>query len=253
MGMTTVLWTTVAAVLFLASVVIHELGHVAAFRQHGIRVAEFGIGWGNRPRARVTGRWLPFEVSISPWLVGAYVRIHPDDRDKSRQLPYRAQAWCSGAGVIANVLFGIALFTIVAALDGKLVGLLLAAAGVVLWWIREWVTAYLMPLIGVLLMVRIAWVFTHLQSGPGSFGTIGQILHVSSLHNALIGAALLSLILGLANTLPLPPLDGGRVGFDIVQRLWGLRAAEWYTVTGVLLVAGLVAYSMVADVVWVVL
>ena len=64
--------------------------------------------------------------------------------------------------------------------------------------------------------------------------------------------ALLSLSLGVMNILPIPPLDGGKVAVEIVERLRGRRCARVslaLSAAGAMLLFSLIVYLMYADVV----
>ena len=65
--------------------------------------------------------------------------------------------------------------------------------------------------------------------------------------------ALLSLSLGAMNILPIPPLDGGKVAMEIVERIAGRplkrQVTVGITVAGALFLFTLIGYLMYADVV----
>ena len=65
--------------------------------------------------------------------------------------------------------------------------------------------------------------------------------------------AALSLSLGLVNILPIPPLDGGKVAIEIVQRIWGRPLSRNFSIglsaAGTVLLFAFIGYLMYADVV----
>ena len=65
--------------------------------------------------------------------------------------------------------------------------------------------------------------------------------------------ALLSLSLGVMNILPIPPLDGGKVAIEIIEKVGGRplgrRVQYGLSITGALLLFSLIGYLMYADVV----
>ncbi len=65
--------------------------------------------------------------------------------------------------------------------------------------------------------------------------------------------AVLSLSLGAMNLLPIPPLDGGRITLEVVERLAGRpiarRASYAVSVAGAILLFSLIGYLMYADIV----
>lgn len=65
--------------------------------------------------------------------------------------------------------------------------------------------------------------------------------------------ALLSLSLGAMNVMPIPPLDGGKIAFEILQRVtgrpFGRRLTTAVTVTGAVLLFSLIGYLVYSDIV----
>ena len=63
--------------------------------------------------------------------------------------------------------------------------------------------------------------------------------------------AILSLSLGALNIFPIPPLDGGKIVFEFVQRITGRPIArEWYiglSLVGALAIFALLAYVLYSD------
>lgn len=65
--------------------------------------------------------------------------------------------------------------------------------------------------------------------------------------------ALLSLSLGAMNLMPIPPLDGGKIAFEVLQRItgkpFGRRLTTAVTVLGAVLLFSLIGYLVYADIV----
>ncbi|MCX8006741.1 MAG: site-2 protease family protein [Coriobacteriia bacterium] len=65
--------------------------------------------------------------------------------------------------------------------------------------------------------------------------------------------ALLSLSLGAMNLMPIPPLDGGKIAFEVLQRItgkaFGRRLTTAVTVAGAALLFSLIGYLVYADIV----
>jgi regulator of sigma E protease len=74
----------------------------------------------------------------------------------------------------------------------------------------------------------------------------------SALNYAAI-VAMLSLSLGVINIFPIPPLDGGKVAIELLERFTGRqiprRIALSISAVGALMLLGLIAYLMYTDVV----
>ena len=83
--------------LFAATMLIHELGHLAAARLCGVPAPELGLGWGPKLcGAKVRG--VDFKLHLLP--VGAYVRL--DMRELQRR-PLAQQVFVLLAGVLVNL------------------------------------------------------------------------------------------------------------------------------------------------------
>lgn len=258
--MSTVLNTTLAIALFLACVVIHEWAHAYALRQLGGQIKAFGVGLPLAPRIKLkpTAR-RPYSISISPWLVGAYVQARDEDEERIKNLSYWDQAWFSGAGVVANLVIGALLTAVVLTVEGKpFLALYWVAGAVAVWLLRRAFTALVMPIIALGILALVAYITikttaqivsdTGTPQMSGLLG-VGELLTVSSPLDALKVATLMSLSLGLFNMLPLVPVDGGRIVGDLVRRWWGEKASTAYTAASVVLVLGLVVYVQILDVV----
>lgn len=223
----TVLWTALAAVLSYATVVAHEAAHAVAMRRLGVRVAEVAFGlplWPQWKLAPTTRR--PFTLSLSPWPLSAHVRAHKDDVDRMDGLPYRDDAWISGAGIAINLVIGGGVLAINALVNGRwLLGSALAALSVLLWAFRRVFVAYLVPALAFPLAGWFVWMIVAMYSeGRGQFNANVSGLLPSSPLEALALAGGVSLILGLINMMPFAPLDGGRVALAAARRLFGARA-----------------------------
>ncbi len=115
-------------VLLSLLILIHEAGHFFAARAFGIRVDKFGFGLPVGPtlfRKKVGD----IEILVHAMLLGGYVSFPDDEKDCDlpKDSPERfinKPAWQKAivvsAGVIANVLCGIALVMLVAIVSGKL-------------------------------------------------------------------------------------------------------------------------------------
>lgn len=109
-------------------ILVHEAGHFFAARAFGIRVDKFGFGLPVGPtlfRKKIG----EVEILVHAMLLGGYVSFPDDEKDCDlpKDSPERfinKPAWQKAvvvsAGVIANVLCGIALVMLVAIVSGKL-------------------------------------------------------------------------------------------------------------------------------------
>lgn len=107
-------------------VVIHELGHFFAARRAGVKVKEFGFGY--PPRVWKLFRWEGTLFSFNAIPFGGFVKLEGEDYDgaPAEQAPidafYTKSAWARFfvvvAGPLANILFGVAAFSLVFGLFG---------------------------------------------------------------------------------------------------------------------------------------
>lgn len=255
----TILSTTIAFLLFVLVLALHEAAHAYALHGLGYRIKAAGLGLPIAPRLKFkpTAR-RPFSISISPWLVGAYVQVHNEDEEAVGRLRYWDQAWFSGAGVVANLSVGGILVALVLAIQGRFwMALAWAAVGVMIWLRGRLITALIVPIVALAVFVgSIYLVITttaSLVSGTGNpqmggILGIGGFLVVDSPLDALKVAALLSISLGLANMLPLAPFDGGRICAELVRRWWGETAQRVYVASSLALGFGLILYMQVLDI-----
>lgn len=253
--MTIILWTTLVVVLLIASVVAHEAAHAVALRRLRIPIVEAGLGLPLPPRLVLRpSRWIPFQLSLSPWLVGAYVQPDPRREKDLNALPYRDQAWYAGAGVITNlVIAGVVLTVLLASEDRYLRAVLFGVGTVVVWFARRAITAYVLPVAGVAALVFLGWILVTSVGEPQTFIAGSDVLVASTWHTALIVTGALNLMLGVLNMIPIFPFDGGRIADAVFRALnWQRVAAGFRVVTGVL-AAGLLVYAVVGDLILLVL
>jgi membrane-associated protease RseP (regulator of RpoE activity) len=231
--MSQVLWTTVTVALCLAALILHELGHVAAFTDNGVPVTRLSIGIGRPSLTIGPSRRRPYEIRVTPWLVGAYVLPGGPD-DATDKLPFRQAAWIDGAGVIVNIVAALALLAVLAGSAGAWWwAALITAAAVALWVARRSAVLAIVPAgLGaiVLLAVLLASDLRTRQSG----GVVGlpALLVSSTPEHAIVTGLAFSLGLAVLNMAPLMPLDGGQIARHLLLAWKGPRAAARVAVFG---------------------
>jgi membrane-associated protease RseP (regulator of RpoE activity) len=102
---------------FLAALLIHELGHLAAARACRVTATEFGLGWGRKVCGLSFGG-VEYKLHMLP--VGAYVRL---DMAELQRRSLSRQVLVLLAGIIVNLIAG----TLAAGTPFGTVNLLLAA------------------------------------------------------------------------------------------------------------------------------
>jgi regulator of sigma E protease len=115
-------WAIALVLLFFgASIFVHELGHYLAARWRGLVVERFSIGFGPRLFGWRDRQGVDWRVSLIP--LGGYVALpqmgdlrgveteggDPDHRPPLATLSYADKMYVAVAGVICNVLFALAL------------------------------------------------------------------------------------------------------------------------------------------------
>jgi membrane-associated protease RseP (regulator of RpoE activity) len=140
----------------------------------------------------------------------------------TKKLPIKDQSLIYGAGILANIFFGmfaVALYRVVDAtsfLDGFVRVSEVLLVGVTLWFARYIFCSYVIGPFGV-------WVgyFLFLRDGFSSakesvsVGNIEPLIWIGSqvndLRSLLLVSAFISFSLGAINAMPFMPLDGGRI------------------------------------------
>lgn len=246
--MNTALWTIVAALLAYSTVIAHEAAHAITMRRNNIRVAEVGAGIPIPPRIVLTGR-RPYRISISPWLIMAYVRVHDDDHDALTRLPYRDQAWIYGSGVTVNITLGLGALTIANAIQGRWTAAA-STAGIatLVWTARRPFVSYVLPALAVPALGFIIWSLSApLRTTATAYSqTILDLLPTGPL-DALVLAGVVSLVLGISNLLPFPIFDGGKIVHVLLHRWLGdptaCRISNITAMAGLAIIAADLAFT----------
>jgi regulator of sigma E protease len=227
------------AVIFVVGllIAIHEYGHLLAAKLCGIPVARFSLGFGPKVVAVKYGEtsywlsWIP---------IGGYV-LPAIDADGFRELPAHKRIAFAIGGPMANLiaaflglfLLGLAQFNLSVfasmsfAATQLLTGLLQQVAGL------SALVSDVEQLTGIVGIVAI---------GGTQFG--------STLTSLLTFSVLINISLAVMNLLPLPPLDGGRILFCVLEKIYRpvVRAEASLTLAGWAIVFALMVYVTVQDV-----
>jgi membrane-associated protease RseP (regulator of RpoE activity) len=244
-------WTVLAYALVLGTVLAHEVGHLLAFRDAGVPIARLGLGLPLKPMLVIPpGKRRSFALTLSPWLIGAYVTPGGDKpATVLDRLPFRQAAWAEGAGVVMNMIVGCLLFAVVGALDSRWQAVLFVAAAGLLWVIRRSLVFVIVPL-GIASAVMLGvWLTSDVRTHQ-SGGVVGlpAMLTSHDVRYAIGIAAAVSFSLALVNMAPLTPLDGGRMLRSAVLAWKGNKAAEWVTIVSFCGFAVLVVAALGSDV-----
>lgn len=101
--------------IFVALIVVHELGHFLVAKLFGVRVDEFGLGY--PPRAFTFGKWGGTEYTLNWIPFGGFVKLFGEEEERGEHgkgsfidAPRTVQAVILVAGVAMNVLLAWGLF-----------------------------------------------------------------------------------------------------------------------------------------------
>jgi Zn-dependent protease len=209
-----------------------------------------GSGYPLPPMLRVPPRGKrTWELTLSPWLLGAY--IWPDKRSETlvAGASYTNRAWFAGTGVVVNLITGLAVWGALDLWRGNYrwaatwIGL---AAGA--WFLRKAVT-FVLPAFGVAaLILVINGMFARPSLPQGPVGAAVVISEATTATHAftLIGA--LAIAMAVVNCVPIYPFDGGRVADAALRRLFGDKTANVFTLTTTFCALGFLVYAVATDI-----
>jgi len=222
-------YLAVAAVVG-ALIALHELGHFVAAKACGIPVERFSIGMGPKVFAvERGGTW--YWLSAIP--IGGYV-LPGLAEPEFRTLPLGKQIVFALGGPAANLAAAYAGLLVLARFDVVLATTLFGSG-----------------------LGELGRAVNALVSGQGELsGVVGIVatggsMFGSTLKGLLLFSVSINLNLAVLNLLPLPPLDGGRIVFATLARLWRplARLQTPVTLAGWVFLLALMAYATVHDVV----
>jgi membrane-associated protease RseP (regulator of RpoE activity) len=234
--------------LLLICIAVHEFGHAYAILRQGIKVKEIGLGI---PTWKYLGfnfdapSWLPCEkVGFHILLVGGYTKPAEGQEEKLNELGYWDYANIMGAGIWANFLMAIVVGIILVLFFSELtvkqstsIALALSVLTLVLWFGQKLFTGIIFPALAPATLYLFYLVFTSdsAASGGGPIEVFKQVGSKSNWYESLIFISDISFSLALLNSLPILPLDGGRLYHYLIGKV--SRTAQLAYLTGSLIVA----------------
>lgn len=219
-------------------ILIHELGHFIAAKLSNIPVERFSIGFGPKLCSFTRGK-TEYRLSVFP--IGGYLLPEIKNPDDFYLIPSSKRIVFALGGPSANLILSIiSLGVLNTATTGfSLYGILLCPFVQVM----KITSQFLYALPGLL---------AHPKQLSGIVGVVaigGQFV-AGDLSKILQFAIILSINLALLNLLPIPPLDGGKILFCLLERIHPslVKLRIPLAITGGLLLLGLICYITVIDV-----
>ena len=228
------------AVFILINLLIlaHEFGHLIAAKLSKIPIERFSVGFGPKLWSFKKGRT---EYCISVFPIAGYVLPEVEDFDDFYQTPaYRRIVFALG-GPAANIILSIICLAVLNVITTgfSLYGILIH------------------PFVNLInITTQFLSALPALFSSPGQLSGVVGIVAVggqfisAGLSSILQFAVLLNINLALLNLLPLPPLDGGKILFCLLEKIHLSMAKLRFPVmvTGWFLILSLMCYVTILDV-----
>lgn len=267
----------------VAVMAAHEAGHAYFMRKHGVEIKEFGIGIGpvGKPLFYITSArrirllFLKMDlppIAFHPLLLGAYVVPTESGEKHLENLPLKSRMQIFGGGVHINLILAVAIYSLLHAWMAALVvyqGMVFpmeiarnlvistALAGILIKW--RYALSVWSPAVMGIFMIGLLWMLfstagaTDSLVGPIGIVTMGANTATSTNPGAVMEMFTLifaiSLSLGLFNSLPVPPLDGGHMATALMKRLRvPARVISAYRVAGLALFVTFVVFVLGNDV-----
>ena len=219
-------------------ILVHEFGHFFAARFLGIPIARFSVGLGPRLWSVTRGE-TEYRLSMIP--IGGYVLPDLSTESKFFSLSIRKRILFALGGPAANIVAAGLLFAVLEMLSGPL-----TVSGV----LGDAFVRTVDALVSVAMIIPAA--FDSPQELNGVVGIVadGGDFVGTNLVRATQLAIVLNLNLAVLNLIPLPPLDGCKIFFYLLESLGlGLERLHIpFAAAGWVLILGVIGYATLQDI-----
>lgn len=189
-------------------VFIHEGGHFLVAKLFKVKVNEFAIGFGPTIYSKEKGE-TKYALRLIP--LGGFVSMEGEEERSDKEgsfskasIPKRIAIVAAGA--IVNIVFGLLVYLIIVAIarNSLYYGLLDT---------KEFAFS---------IIANLKELFTGKVSANQMMGIVGIsdiVVSTNGINEYIYIVALISLSLGVTNLIPIPPLDGGKILFYIIEAI----------------------------------
>ncbi|OGZ99046.1 MAG: hypothetical protein A3C07_02705 [Candidatus Sungbacteria bacterium RIFCSPHIGHO2_02_FULL_47_11] len=238
---------TFTVILCLFAITFHELGHAYAMYRCGVpieRIGLLGVPVKGVPFLKkdftLNGNVTRFE--IHPLIIGAFVKEKDGSLDLQSVLN---RVYIFGAGPLVNILYAAVLFSIsgiripTATLWGQEIWLLgwMPAIAIATFLFFKPLCRFVVPTLGLVMLVSLAAALLLSENPQESVAGPVTLIHILGNGYAKMEpfgifattfiAGIFSLLIGISNTLPFVPLDGGRIFHTYLEKI-GPHAGQWF-------------------------
>jgi len=194
--------------IFVLMIIVgtHEAGHLGASREFGLNVSELNVGF-KIPYLEILSLHFQINdigVNLNPILIGGYVIIPLEELNK---VGFIEKTVIHGAGGFVNIALGI-MVLIVLGIKSKVK-------------ISESIKQSLFFPISLLRIENI-----QKTAAEHNYTKLLKQGNPNMLRSILIYFSLMSIVIGIINLIPVFPLDGGRIMFDVMAHFITAKETE---------------------------
>lgn len=187
---------------------IHEGGHFTVAKLCNVKVNQFAIGFGPKI-LEFQGKETLYALRLIP--LGGFVSMEGENGDSTDERAFNKASITKRiaivvAGATVNIVFGLIIYFILAAVLLENIGLALNELG-----------NYSNALIESIKMLFTGNVGVNDLTGP--VGISGMVSQTSNIKEYIYMLSIISTSLGITNLLPIPALDGGKIVLLIIEAI----------------------------------